>query len=114
MSTIFVFILGFLIQATALKTALSLVGQTRAQNKFSTALGVSLLLSVALFFTGLVPFFGGLLKPLVWLLLVMLIYRIGFLKSLGVALIQALVQIALKLLLGLIGLTIATPFLLFS
>lgn len=114
MSTIFVFILGFFIQATALKAALSLMGLARAQNKFSTALGVSLLLSGTLFFIGWVPFIGALLKPLVWLILVMLIYRIGLLKSLGVAFVQAVVQLLLKVLLGLIGLGLATPFLLFS
>lgn len=102
-TTIVLFILGFLIQAVALKVSLGMLGQAQSKNKFSTALGVTLLLSVALFITGFVPLFGWFLKPLVWLLVIMVVYKIGFFKSLGVAFVQLIIQLGLKWLLALIG-----------
>lgn len=104
-TSILVFFLGFIVQALALKVSLNLVGQARAQNKFSKALKVSLLLSFALLLTGFIPVVGWIAKPLVWLLIVMSAYNIGFGKSIGVAILQALAQFTMKWLLGLIGLS---------
>ena len=107
MSTILFFILSFIIQAVALKLSLSVLGQASAQNKFGTAVGVVALLNVALVVTSFVPVVGWLLKPLVWLLVIMSVYRIGFFKSIGVAVIQLVIQVGLKWILALIGLSVA-------
>ena len=107
MSTILFFILSFIIQAVALKLSLSVLGQASAQNKFGTAVGVVALLNVALVVTSFVPVVGWLLKPLVWLLVIMAVYRIGFFKSIGVAVIQLVIQVGLKWILALIGLSVA-------
>jgi hypothetical protein len=103
MSAILFLIISLFVQALALKVALGLLGQASAQNKFSTALVVTGLLNVALLVTAFVPFVGWMLKPLVWLLVIMAVYKIGLFKGVGVALVQFLVQAVLKLLLGLIG-----------
>lgn len=107
----FVFILSIFLQAFTLKASLGFFGYSKEENRFSRALGVTLLLSVLLFAVGAVPLFGILFKPLVWILVVMLIYRIGFFKTLGVAVVQVAIQVVLKWVLGLIG--IGTSFLLF-
>lgn len=99
MTTILIFILGFVVQAVALKLSLGLLGQASAQNKFGTAVGVVALLNIALFVTNFVPVVGWLLKPLVWLLIIMAVYRIGFFKSVAVWVIQ----VAIKSILALIG-----------
>ena len=105
MSIIFAFILGFLLQAIALKWSLAILGQNSAQNKFGTALGVVAMLNVSVVAISFVPLVGWVLKPLVWLLIVMAVYRIGFFKSIGVAIFQVLIQIFIKWVLALIGLT---------
>ena len=105
MSTILVFILGFLMQAVALKLSLGVLGQASAQNKFGTAIGVVAVLKIALMVTAFVPVVGWLLKPLVWLLVIMAVYKIGFFKSIAVAIVQVVFQIALKWILALIGLS---------
>ena len=105
LTSILVFFLGFIVQALALKVSLSIVGQAKAQNKFSKALWVSLILSFALLITGFIPVVGWIAKPLVWLLIVMSAYNIGFTKSVGVAVLQALAQHAMAWLLKLIGLS---------
>lgn len=103
MSAILFLITSLIVQAIALKVALGLMGQASAQNKFSTAIGVAAMLNVALLVTAFVPFVGWLLKPLIWLLVIMAVYKIGFFKGIGVALVQFLVQGAIRLILGLIG-----------
>lgn len=103
MSAILFFIISLFVQALALKVALGLLGQKSAQNKFSTALVVSTLLNIALVVTAFVPIVGWMLKPLVWLLVIMAVYKIGLFKGMGVAVLQFLVQAGLKFLLGLIG-----------
>lgn len=107
MSTILFFILSFIIQAIALKLSLSVLGQASAQNKFGTAIGVVAVLNIALLVTSFVPVVGWMLKPLVWLLVIMAVYRTGFFKSIGVAVIQLVIQLALKWILALIGLSVA-------
>jgi hypothetical protein len=99
------FFLGFVVQALALKFSLGLLGQAKSENKFSKALGISLFLTVAMFVLGFVPLVGWALKPLMWLVIVMAAYKIGFFKSLGVAVLQALAQLALKWILTLVGLS---------
>ena len=103
MTTILFFIVGFLIQAVALKLSLSVLGQASAQNKFGTALGVVAILNIAMLVISFVPIVGWLVKPLVWLLVIMTVYRIGFVKGVAAAFIQFLIQLALKWLLAIIG-----------
>lgn len=97
------FLLGLLLQALALKLSLSFFGQNASENRFSRAFGVTLLLSVALFVLGWIPLFGWFLKPLFWLVAIMVVYRIGFMKTLGVAIVQLLIQAVLKWLLAIVG-----------
>lgn len=104
MSTILFFIVSLIVQAIALKLALGLLGQAGASNKMSTALTVVGILQVALVVTSFIPIVGWFIQPLVWLLVIMAVYKIGFFKTLGVALVQFVVQILLKWLLALIGL----------
>lgn len=97
------FLLSLLIQAFALKLSLGFFGKESSENRFSTALGVSFLLSIVLLIVGAMPFLGVVLKPLIWMLVVMLVYRTGFLKTLGVAVVQVVIQAALKWILAIIG-----------
>lgn len=105
MSTILALVIGFIIQVVALKFSLSLLGQASAQNKLGTAVGVVALLNVAMFLTAMIPFADWILKPLIWLMVIMAVYRIGFLKSIGLAIIQTVLQLVLKWILVLIGLS---------
>ncbi len=103
MSTILFFILAFFIQAIALKMALGLLGQAKSDNQFSTALAVAAMLNVAMVITTFIPFFGDILKPMVWLLIIMAIYKIGFFKSIAVAVVQLVIAGLLEWILELIG-----------
>ncbi len=97
-------IVGFLLQAMALKVALGLLGQSAAENKFSKAIGVALMLTVAGWFLGFAPFgVGYVLYPLLWLGVIMGVYGIGFFRSLGVAVLQVGVKMAIGFVLSLIG-----------
>lgn len=104
LSPLFV-LLGLLLQALALKISLGFLGQSASENRFSRALGVTVILSVALFLLGWIPLIGWLLKPFFWLMVIMIVYRIGFMKTLGVALVQFFIQAGLKWLLSLIGIS---------
>lgn len=106
MSTILFLVLSFFVQVLALKAALSVLGQKSANNKLTTAFGVVAMLHLALIVTAFIPFVGWLLKPLVWLVVIMVVYKIGFFKSVGVAIVQFMIQAALKFLLGLIGFSV--------
>ncbi len=107
MSTILFFVLSFFIQVVALKLSLSLLGQASANNKMATAVGVVAVLNIALMVTTFVPVVGWLLKPLVWLLIIMAVYKIGFFKSIAASVIQLVIQALLKWLLAIIGLSSA-------
>lgn len=97
-------IVGFLIQAMALKVALGLLGQSSAENKYSRAIGVALLLTIAGWILGFAPFgLGFVLYPLLWLGVIMSVYGIGFFRSLGVALLQVGVKAVIGFVLSLIG-----------
>lgn len=112
MSAIIGIIISFFVQALALKLALGVLGQPSAQNKYSTALGVSGGLTLTSIVVGAVPFFGWLLVPVMWIAIVMGVYHIGFLKSLGVAVLQVLLKFVITLILAIFGIKIgAAPFL---
>lgn len=100
--SIVVSIIGFFLSAFALKLALKLMGQPSRDNKYGTAVTVAAILSVAGFVLGFIPFFGWLLYPLMWLLIVKSTYQIGWSKSVMVALLQLAIRGVLFLLLALI------------
>lgn len=103
MSTILFFILALFTQAIALKLALAVIGQTSADNKFSTALTVAAMLNIAMVITALIPFVGWIAKPLVWMLIIMSVYKTSFFKTVGVAGLQYVIQAVLTWLLKQIG-----------
>ncbi len=103
MSIVLYFVLALIVQAVALKFALASVGLKGADNKMSTALGVATLLNVAMLVTAFIPVVGWIVKPLVWLLIIMAVYNTGFFKTVAVWAVQIVIQWALKALLGLIG-----------
>ncbi len=97
-------IVGFLLQAMALKIAVGLLGQSAAENRFSKAIGVALMLTVAGWILGFAPFgLGYIMYPLLWLGVIMAVYGIGFFRSLGVAVLQVGVKMAIGFVLSLIG-----------
>lgn len=103
MSTILFTAIALLAHAVALKVALGLLDQTNSKNKFSTALGVATLLNVAMFVTTLIPIVGWIVKPLVWLLIIMAVYKTDFLQTIGVTVVQLVLYKVLTWLIGLIG-----------
>lgn len=107
MSAIVYFFVSFIVQAVALKAALSMVGHGNTSNALSKAIGISLFLNVLLFFVGLVPILGWVLKPLIWLLVVMSAYNTSFFKSMGVGVVQVFLQWGIALVLSWIGFNMA-------
>lgn len=96
-------VVGFFVSALALKLALGVLGQPAHENKYGTAVTVAGILSVCSLLLSFTPFFvGWVLYPLLWLVLVKSVYRIGFAKSLGVAVLQVLIRGGLMWLLHLI------------
>lgn len=101
-------VLSFLAHIFALKFALDLAGKTGQDNTLSKAAGLSVVLSVAYFVLGFVPFFGNLLYLALWVAAIMTSYHLGFLKSLMVAVMQFFIRAAIGLLLWFVGLTAAS------
>lgn len=94
---------GFFLSALALKMALGLLGQPAHENKYGTAVTVAGLLSISSVLLSFTPFFiGWFVYPLLWLVLVKGVYKISFLKSLGVAVLQVAIRGGLMWLLKLI------------
>ncbi|MBA2660958.1 MAG: hypothetical protein H0U74_01580 [Bradymonadaceae bacterium] len=107
MSAILFAIIGFFVQALALKVALGVLGQPSAQNKYSTALSVAALLNFSGLLLGFVPFFGWFIYAILWLAVVMGVYHIGFVRGLAVAVLQIVVKIAIGLILSIFGLKLS-------
>lgn len=95
-------IIGFFVGALALKLALGVLGQPGTENKYSTALTVSGVLAISSLLLSFVPLFGWLLYAVLWLAVVKSVYRIGFGKSLIVALLQLVIRGGIWFLLHLI------------
>ncbi|MFU8807244.1 MAG: hypothetical protein ACNA8W_25775 [Bradymonadaceae bacterium] len=108
MGAIFTIIISFLVQALALKLALGVLGQPSTQNRYGTALGVAGGLTAMGFVLGFVPIMGWLLFPVMWIAVVMGVYKIGFLKSLGVAILQVVLRMVISLILAVIGIKTAS------
>jgi hypothetical protein len=103
MSAIIGTILSFVVQAFALKAALSAIGKSKSENEFSTALVVALSLNVAFVVLGLLPLAGSLVYLALWVGVIMKVYRVGFLESLGVGMLQFAIRIVLGIVLWLFG-----------
>ncbi len=97
-------ILSFVIQAFALKIALSTVGTSKSDNTFGTALTVAFGLNAAFIVLGLLPLMGSLVYLGLWVAVIMTVYRLGFFKSLGVGLMQFVVRGVLGFVFWVLGL----------
>lgn len=111
MSAILISIVSFFVQALALKVSLGMFGQPSNTNRYSTALGVAAVLNLSAMVLGFVPLFGWFLYAALWLGVVMSVYKIGFGRSLGVAVLQIIVRWVLTLLLGFFGIKAGGAFL---
>lgn len=106
------FILGittFFLHVLILKLALSTIGVSRANNRYSKALILVLGLSAAGFILAHLPLIGmlsWLIYPMLWIAVMMSSYKLSFFKSVAVALVQVGFKIALWLLLKLFGVSL--------
>lgn len=107
MSSLIGAIVVFLGNALALKIAAGAMGASATKNTYPRALSVAFWLLVASFLIGFVPIVSGLLYAMVWIGAIMMVYELSFLRSVGVAIAQFAVKIALLLLLKLVGLSTA-------
>lgn len=103
MSTLVLGIATFFLHVLTLKLAVSTMGVPRSKNRYTKALYVVLGLSVAAFIVGFIPLISWLLYSVLWIVVVMSSYNLGFFKSVCVAVIQVGLKIALWLLLKLMG-----------
>lgn len=91
--SIFLAIAGFFLSALALKLSLGVLGQPKLQNKYSTAISTSGVLSIAGLLIGLVvPLVGFLVYGVFWVVVVRSVYGISVKKSVGVALLMVLIR----------------------
>ena len=96
-------VLTFFLSALALKLALRVMGQPARENKYGTAVTVAGILSVASVLLGAFPFFvAWIVYPILWIVMVKSVYHISFTKSLGVAVLQAVIRFGLLALLGML------------
>jgi hypothetical protein len=95
-------VVGFLVQALTLKLAVGIVSDTR-DNTYATAIGISALLAVLGVMFDFIPILGWIAYMVVWVVVVASTYRIGTLRSIGVAIAQVIVHMLISLGLGLIG-----------
>ena len=104
MSTLILGILSFFVQAFALKLAVGAMGAPRAKNTYSTAMTVAFGLNLAGFLLGFIPFVGWLVYLVLWFAVIMSVYDLGFWRSIGVAVLQVVLKLAIGLLLKILGL----------
>ncbi len=100
-TSIFLAIAGFFLSALALKLSLGAMGQPKLQNKYSTAVSTSGVLSIAGLLIGLVvPFVGIVVYGIFWVVVVRSVYGISVKKSVGVGALMMLIRAALMFGLG--------------
>ncbi|MFW5965903.1 MAG: hypothetical protein ACOCV2_00225 [Persicimonas sp.] len=107
MSSLIGAIIVFLGNALALKIAAGAMGASANKNTYTRALSIAFWLLIASFLIGFVPIVSGLLYAMVWVGVIMTVYELSFLRSVGVAIAQFAVKIALLLILKLVGLSTA-------
>jgi hypothetical protein len=109
MSALILGIISFLLQALVLKWAAGFVGAPSSKNTYSTALWVAFGLNVIGMLTAAVPIIGWIVYLIAWFVVIMKVYELDFLQSIGLAIFQVLLKFALGLLLALIGLGEVVP-----
>lgn len=103
LTTLFFALVTFLLHALVLKLAAGAMGAPSAKNTYPRAVTIALGLGVAGFVLGFIPFLSLPLYALLWLGVIMSAYDLGFMRSLGVAIVQVGLKIILWLLLKLFG-----------
>lgn len=109
MSALILGIVSFLLQALVLKLAAGFVGAPSSKNTYSTALWVAFGLNVLGMLTLAVPIIGWLVYLVAWFVVIMKVYELGFLQSIGLAIFQVLLKFGIGLVLSLIGLGEVAP-----
>lgn len=104
MSALILGILSFLLQALVLKIAAGFVGAPSSKNTYSTAMLVAFGLNVIGMLTSAVPIIGWVVYLVAWFVVIMKVYELDFLQSIGLAIFQVLVKFGLGLLLSILGL----------
>lgn len=104
MSTIIVVVVSLFVQALALKVAVGAMGAQKGTNTYVTALGVALGLNLSWFVLQFVPLFGWLVYAILWFGVIMGVYKIGFLRSLGAAFLAVMIRLLIGLIFWLVGL----------
>ncbi|GEM_PF-4512942 len=91
--SIFLAVAGFFISALALKLSLTVLGQPKLENKYSTAITTSGLLNIVGLLIGLiVPFVGFVIYGIFWVLIVRSVYGLSVKKSVGVAFLMVAIR----------------------
>lgn len=103
MSALILGIISFLLQALVLKWAAGAVGAPASKNTYSTAMWVAFGLNVLGMLTLAVPIIGWVVYLVAWFAVIMTVYNLGFLQSVGLAIFQVLIKFGIGLLLSLIG-----------
>lgn len=106
MNLLFMGIITFLLHVLALKLAVSTMGVTGKDNRYIKALMVVVGLNLLGIFTGFIPLFSWPIYAALWVIVVMSAYRLSFIKSIGVAVMQVGIKIAIWALLKLVGMSV--------
>jgi len=101
-------LIKFVVHAVALKLAVGAVADQATDNSYKTALSVSAALVFAGWICGFVPLIGGLLSLVVWCGVMMSTYKLTLVRSVVVAITQAIVGFIIFTVLGWFGLIPAT------
>ncbi|MFP4600483.1 MAG: hypothetical protein ACLFVJ_19670 [Persicimonas sp.] len=106
MSSLIFAIVTFFLHALVLKIAAGAMGAPRAKNTYPRALKVAFGLSVAGFLLGFIPIVSLPLYGILWIAVIMSVYDLGFMRSIGVAFVQVGLKLLLALLLKLFGFSV--------
>jgi hypothetical protein len=81
-------VLRFFVNAFALKTAVGVLSKPGADNQYGTAVTLSALLALLGVAFGFIPFVGGLLHMVAWVIVVRMVYDLTLTRSIGVGVLQ--------------------------
>jgi hypothetical protein len=104
MSTLIIGIVTFFLHALVLKLAVGTMGVPQAKNPYPKALSIAFGLTLAGFVIGFIPLISWFIYALVWLGVIMAAYDLGFVKSLGVAIMLIVLKVMVWIVLALFGL----------
>jgi hypothetical protein len=100
-------IVTFFLHALVLKFAVGTMGVPRTKNTISKALSIAFGLTLAGLVISFIPFVSWLIYAVVWMGVIMSAYDIGFVKSLGVAVMQIVLKVVVWIVLALFGVSVA-------